>query len=34
VWPAIEQVAEWLLVGEPVTTQRLRDLTGADMALT
>jgi hypothetical protein len=34
MWPAIQQVAEWLLVGEPVTDQRVRDLTDADMALT
>ena len=34
MWPAIQQVAEWLLVGEPVTNQRVRDLTDAEMALT
>jgi len=34
MWPAIQQVAEWLLVGEPVTDQRVRDLTAAEMALT
>jgi lipopolysaccharide biosynthesis glycosyltransferase len=34
MWPAIEQVAEWLLVGEPVTDQRIRDLTDAENALT
>lgn len=33
MWPAIQQVAEWLLVGEPVTNQRVRDLTEAEMAL-
>lgn len=34
MWPAIQQVARWLLVGEPVTNQRVRDLTDAEMALT
>jgi len=34
MWPAIQQVAEWLLVGEPVTGQRVRDLTAVEMALT
>jgi hypothetical protein len=34
MWPAIQQVAEWLLVGEPVTHQRVRDLTDSEMAFT
>jgi len=34
MWPAIQQVAQWLLVGEPVTDRRVRDLTDAEMALT
>jgi len=33
-WPAIEQVAEWLLVGEPVTDERVRDLTDVNMPTT
>ena len=34
MWPAIQQVAGSAAVGEPVTNQRVRDLTDADMALT
>jgi hypothetical protein len=34
MWPAIQQVAEWLLVGEAVTNQRVRDLTDVEMAFT
>ena len=34
MWPAITQVAEWLLGGERVTDQRIRDLTDLEMAFT
>jgi len=34
MWPAITQVAEWLLDGERVTDQRIRDLTAVEMAFT
>jgi hypothetical protein len=34
MWPTIQQVAEWLLVGEAVTSQRIRDLTDVEMAFT
>ncbi|MGV8908533.1 MAG: hypothetical protein ACOH1Y_06080 [Propionicimonas sp.] len=34
MWPAITQVAEWLLGGERVSDQRIRDLTYIEMAFT